>query len=87
MNDSKFLKTNYHTHSTFCDGKASPEEMVKTAIEKNFDILGFSGHSMFPFASSWHIPCGEHKNYSDEIRRLADIYKDKIEICLGFEAD
>lgn len=87
MNDSKFLKTNYHTHSTFCDGKASPEEMVKTAIEKNFDILGFSGHSMIPFASSWHIPCREHKPYADEVRKLAVKYKDKIEICLGFEAD
>ena len=38
------LKTNYHTHSTFCDGKDTPEEMVKTAIEKGFDVIGFSGH-------------------------------------------
>ena len=44
MYNSEMIKTNYHTHSTFCDGKNTPEEMVLKAIEDNFDILGFSSH-------------------------------------------
>jgi len=36
---------NLHTHSTFCDGIDTPEEMIKVAIEKGFVSLGFSGHS------------------------------------------
>ena len=44
------MKCNYHTHTTFCDGKASPEETARIAFEKKFDILGFSGHSMYPFS-------------------------------------
>lgn len=85
MND--FIKTNFHTHSTFCDGKASPEEMIKIAIEKKFNVLGFSSHSMFPFSSDWHLQSREHKNYVNEIRRLKKLYENQINIQLGFEAD
>lgn len=81
------IKTNYHTHSTFCDGKNTAEEIILCAIEKNFDILGFSSHSMFPFSSDWHLPSNSHKEYADSIRSLAKKYSDKIEIYTGFEAD
>ena len=43
------IKTNYHTHTEFCDAKNTAEEMVLAAIEKNFSILGFSSHAMYPF--------------------------------------
>ena len=39
------IKENFHTHTTFCDGSHSAEEMVLSAIEKGFTALGFSGHS------------------------------------------
>ena len=64
------MKCNYHTHTTFCDGKASPEETARIAFEKKFDILGFSGHSMYPFSSDWHIASREHSAYCAEIERL-----------------
>lgn len=81
------IKTNYHMHTNFCDGTQSAEEMVLAAIEKGFSIIGFSSHSMYPFASTWHIAPREHKAYVAEIRRFAKIYADKIEILCGFEAD
>lgn len=81
------MKTNYHTHTIFCDGKNTAEENVLCAIEKGFDILGFSSHSMYPFSSDWHIPSRNIGDYCAEIRRLKKLYGDKIEIKLGFEAD
>ncbi|MCR5253995.1 MAG: histidinol-phosphatase [Treponema sp.] len=81
------LKANFHTHTTFCDGHSTAEEMVKTAIEKGFTSLGFSSHSMFPFSSSWHIPVKNFEAYCEEIHRLKTAYKNKINIYLGFEAD
>ena len=39
------MKTNYHAHSTFCDGAGTPEEMVVSALERGFATLGFSSHS------------------------------------------
>lgn len=81
------MKTNYHTHTTYCDGKNTPQEMLLSAIEKHFDILGFSGHSMFPFGSDWHIQPKEISAYVKEVRSLAEKYKNKIKILCGFEAD
>ena len=80
-------KTNYHTHTNFCDGKDSPREMVLTALEKNFNILGFSGHSMYPFAVDWSVGAKNHGEYADQINQLKVEFKDRIQILLGFEAD
>ena len=37
-------KTNYHMHTTFCDGKNTPEEMVQEALARGFTTIGFSSH-------------------------------------------
>jgi len=89
------LKVNFHTHTKFCDGKNSAEEMVLAALEKNFDILGFSSHCMhplnpdfyIPFDSLWHIPAAEITAYTGEINRLKEKYNGRLQIFLGFEAD
>ncbi|MBO7124101.1 MAG: histidinol-phosphatase [Treponema sp.] len=81
------MKTNYHTHTTFCDGKNTPKEMVEEALKKGFSILGFSSHSLYPHAADWHMPAKEHKNYFETIRSLAKEYSGKIKIYAGLEAD
>lgn len=81
------VKTNYHTHTTFCDGKNSPEELVRWAVERNFTALGFSAHSLFPFTSPLHLPADEHEKYCEEIRRLKEKFSDKIRIFVGFESE
>ncbi len=72
------MKTNYHTHCTFCDGAATAEEMVAAAIEKGFSALGFSSHSDMVK----DLPA-----YKSEIRRLAEKYKGKLRILCGIEAE
>ena len=74
------LLANFHTHTTFCDGKNTAEEMVQQALALGFTQLGFSGH-MDP---DIHM---DIQAYFTEIRRLADIYSDKIEILCGVELD
>ena len=32
---------NYHTHTTYCDGKSTPEEIVLEAIRLGMDTIGF----------------------------------------------
>lgn len=81
------INKNFHTHSKYCDGKNTAEEMVLSAIEKGFDTLGFSSHSLFPFARSWHIAPRDFQSYETEILRLKEAYKDKIKILLGYEGD
>lgn len=89
------LKANFHTHTNFCDGKNTAEEMVLAAIEKGFTSLGFSSHCMHPldpefyrpFDNVWHIPAENVKKYVEEIRRLKEKYAGQLQIFLGFEAD
>ncbi len=76
---------NYHTHTTFCDGKDTAEEMVLSAIDKGFVTLGFSGHS--PLAGENWCMQPDTGAYRTEIARLKEKYKDKIEILCGIEQD
>ena len=45
----KQIKTNYHTHSTWCDGRYSTKEMILAAIEKVLHILAFQAMQCTPF--------------------------------------
>ena len=80
------IKENFHTHTTFCDGLHSAEEMVLSAIEKGFTALGFSGHSQIK-NSFWSMTEEKEIGYYKEINRLKDKYADKLEIFCGIEQD
>ncbi len=80
-------KMNFHTHTTFCDGKNTAEEMVLAAMEKGFTALGFSGHSYTHFDESYCMSKESVKEYQKEIRRLRDVYAEKIDIYCGVEQD
>ncbi len=81
------MKSNFHTHSTFCDGKQSLEENAIEAIDKGFDTLGFSSHAELPFSDDWHIKVERFDEYKAEVERLQKKYSGKLNIRLGFEAD
>ena len=79
------MLSNLHTHTTFCDGINTPEEMVKKAIEKGFVSLGFSGHAYTAFELTSCMK--DEQGYIDEINRLKKAYEGQIEIYLGTEED
>ncbi len=87
LHEIPFIKANLHTHSTFCDGKNTLEENVLAALKKGFKILGFSSHSLYPFYTESNMLVADFSKYCDEIKKLKEKYKDKIELRLGFEAD
>lgn len=76
---------NYHTHSTFCDGKNTAEEIVLAAIEKGFSVIGFSGHGYTDFDLRYCMK--DTESYVSEINRLKCKYKKEIQIYLGVEED
>lgn len=79
------MLVNLHTHTIFCDGKDTPEEMVLSAIESGFSTLGFSGHAYTDFDTSYCIK--DMDGYVRTITALKEKYKNKIEILLGVEED
>jgi len=72
------VKSNYHTHTTFCDGRDTPAAMVEAAVAKGFSALGFSSHSDM---------LADPAAYRAEIRELADINRGRIDVRLGLEAE
>ena len=80
-------KINLHTHTNFCDGKNTPEEMVRGAIERGFDCLGFSVHSPMKSGAEWTIRPENVPAYLEEIHRLQAKYAGVIEIRNGIELD
>ena len=52
-----------HTHTTFSDGRNSPEEMVLSAIGMGMSTLGISDHSYTSFDESYCIPCHRLEEY------------------------
>lgn len=81
------IKCNYHTHTNYCDGKDSPEELVKAALNKGFFALGFSSHSYTEMDKSFAMSASEAKKYRAEIATLKEKYKGKIELYCGIEQD
>ncbi len=83
----EFPKSNLHTHTCYCDGKDSPEDVVKAAIASGMDTIGFSGHSYVHFDLDCCMTREQTEEYRDEIRRLKKQYGDKVNIYCGIEQD
>jgi histidinol-phosphatase (PHP family) len=78
---------NFHTHTTYCDGKNTAEEMILAAVNQGFTALGFSGHSHTSIDPSYCMTTADTRRYIDEIKALRKKYADKIRIYIGLEAD
>lgn len=81
------MRGNLHTHSTYCDGKSTLEEMVKGAIEKGFSYIGFSGHSPVSHDLRYCMSFENEGKYFDEVNFLKEKYKDEIRVFCGIERD
>lgn len=75
-----------HTHTHYCDGKNTPEDMILAAIDLGFVSLGFSGHGIASYDIVSMKP-EQELAYRKEIRALQEKYADRIEILLGQEHD
>lgn len=78
---------NYHTHTTFCDGANTPEEIVLEALDKGLTALGFSEHSHISFDPDSSMSEESTEEYIKTVRALAEKYRDKIKIFCGIEKD
>ena len=91
MEKRKFI-ANYHTHTMRCHHAVGEDrEYVESAISAGIQILGFSDHVPWPYASGYVSPTrmrmDEIGEYCTSILSLKEEYKDQIEIHIGFEAE
>ena len=74
------VRANFHTHSCFCDGTGTPEEIANAAMEAGLDHLGFSGH--VDISPVMDVPA-----YLAEVRRIQEKFRGKLDILCGGELD
>lgn len=77
----------FHTHTTFSDGKNTPEEMILSAIEKGMPAIGFSDHAYTYFDESYCMKKNQIDTYRDEIAALKAKYANQIAVFCGIEQD
>ena len=80
------MKNNYHTHSTYCDGKDPLESFVKRASELHYRQLGFSSHAPVPFENEFGIRETAIPEYTAIIDSLQQQYPD-LQLFKGLECD
>jgi histidinol-phosphatase (PHP family) len=81
------IRSNYHTHTRYCDGEGEAEEYVREAIGRGLTALGFSGHTPLPFPNNWTMDDESLPSYFRDIEQVRSRYGGQLEIYLGLETD
>ncbi len=79
--------SNFHAHTTFCDGADSAEDMVKAAIGKGLEAFGLSGHAYMGFETDWCMTRAGTSEYIAEMGRLKKKYGGQLKLFTGIEQD
>lgn len=84
---SKTDRYNFHSHTQFCDGRASMAEMAEGAYNAALLHYGFTPHSPLPLESGCNMEMGKVDDYLKEIEKIRSEYMGKMEIYSGMEID
>lgn len=76
-----------HTHTTYCDGRNTPEEMARAALAQGLSCLGFSGHGYAPYDLDCCMTREGAAAYRAEIAALRERYAGRLRILCGVEQD
>ncbi len=77
-----------HNHTTLCnhaEGKIS--QYIENAIKNGTKYFGFSDHAPMNFDKKYRMSFEQMKGYEKDILEAKKIYKEDIEILLGYEVD
>ncbi len=76
-----------HTHTTWCDGKNTPEQVVLSAIDKGLTTIGVLAHSYCDFEPEYFLHYSKIDDFINEVNDLKEKYSDKIKVLCGIELD
>lgn len=79
--------TNLHSHTEFCDGRASMAKIAAAACAAGFDVWGTSPHSPICCESGANMKAEDMDDYLRESGRLKSEYAGKMKILSGMEID
>ena len=78
------IKSDYHTHTCFCDGYNTPKEMIDRAVELGLEYYGFSSHC---YTNLPNPILTDEDSYITAVKSIKEEYKDKINVLIGLELE
>lgn len=78
---------NFHTHTQFCDGRDTLENMATAAVSEGFLHIGFSPHSPICILSPCNMSRESVDEYIAELERMRRKFGDKCQFYRGMEID
>lgn len=78
------VRSTVHNHTNLCDGKNTPEEMIRAAIAAGFTDFGISDHSWAGFDG---MGIEDEGAYIELLTALKHKYADTINLAIGMEQD
>ena len=81
------LSYNLHSHTQFCDGRNSMDEIASSARKSGIIHLGFTPHCPVPLYSPCNMDKESVEDYFHEIERLKEKYEGEMKIYRSMEID
>ncbi len=79
--------SNIHTHTHWCDGQGSVQELCQAAWEKGFVSIGISGHGPVPFKNDCNMRQEDLASFRQEVAEAKEFWRGKLEVYIGLEVD
>lgn len=78
---------NFHTHTPWCDGHATPAEMAQAAVASGIAHLGFSPHSPVPIESPCNMKMADVPAYRRAVEEVNRLFSPGLRAYTGMEVD
>lgn len=80
-------KYNFHSHTEFCDGRATMEAFAREVVARGFTHYGFSPHCPVPIPSPCNMLWENVPRYLAEVERIRRDYGDRCRFYASMEVD
>ena len=82
------MRVDLHNHTTLCNhATGEMDTYIQKAIEEDTKYFGFSEHAPMEFDQKYRMRFDQMAFYEKKVLELRELYKDKINILLGYEVD
>lgn len=77
----------FHSHTEFCDGRATMEAFAREVVARGFTHYGFSPHCPLPIVSPCNMRREDVGRYLAEVDRIRREYGDRCRFYASMEVD
>lgn len=78
---------NLHSHTEYCDGRNTMEEMARGALEAGMEFYGFTPHSPIPVESKCNMDAAKVEDFIARSHEIASRHAPQCTFLTGMEID